>query len=154
MKNLMIFLLFSILLLGCQDEEIEAESKKAPHISQKLKDKIEKPMSTTGLKRKKTTSELLGITVEGGKIIIDTRQTKDFFHGIGEKIKDSASRIEESLKKEKVESPDETGISITETTIHIDLNKTKNFMKKWIKSMETVVKEIDETMSDIEKSLP
>ncbi len=157
MKNLIpIVLLLSIFLLSaCQDEQKpEKEFADKPHISQALKEKIEKPTVDTNPKEKKMILESLGISVDDEKIIIDTKQTKDFFHTIGEKLKESAYKIEESLRNERVESSDETGITITETTMHIDLNKTKNFMEKWVKSMESVVEELNRTMSDIEKSFP
>jgi len=96
----------------------------------------------------------LGITVEDDKIIIDTRQTKDFFRGIGEKMKHSFQKIGDNLRKERISSPDETGIIINDTTIRIDLNKTEHFMEKWMRSMESVVEELNETMKEIQKSLP
>jgi len=102
----------------------------------------------------KTTSQSLGITVDDGKIIIDTKQTKDFLRGIGEKMKKSFQKIETSLQKEKIQSPDETGIIITDTKMQIDLNKTRNFMEKWMRSMESVVQELNKTMGEIQRSLP
>jgi len=142
--------------MGCEDSNRQAdEPKNKPHISQVLKEKISKPSNATQVPRQKmTTAQSLGISIDDGKIIIDTKQTKDFFQNIGKKIKKSVDKIKENLEKEKVDSSSETGITITETTMHIDLNKTKNFMEKWVKSMESVVQELNRTMSDIKKSLP
>jgi len=63
-------------------------------------------------------------------------------------------RIEHDLRKEQISSPNETGIIITDTTLQIDLNKTRNFMEKWIRSMESVAEEVDDTLREIEQSLP
>ena len=158
MKNLasLTVLLSIFVFIGCEDNNLQAdETKNKPHISQVLKEKIIKPYTATQVKKKDlTTAESLGISVDDGKIIIDTKQTRDFFHGIGQKLKKGMDNIKEDLKKKEVSSSSETGIVVTKTSMHIDLNKTKNFMEKWIKSMESVVQEVDRTMSDIEKSLP
>ena len=59
-----------------------------------------------------------------------------------------------SIKEEEVYFSNDTGIAVTKTSMYIDINKTKNFMEKWIKSVESAVQKINRTMSDIEKSLP
>ena len=158
MKNLALLtvLLSLFVFTGCEDNNRqEYETKNKPHISQALKEKITKPSADIQVKKRDvTTAESLGISVDDGKIIIDTKQTRDFFHGIGQKLKKGMNNIKEDLKKKEVGSSSETGIVVTKTSMHIDLNKTKNFMEKWIKSMESVVQEVNRTMSDIEKSLP
>ena len=158
MKNLALLtvLLSLFVFTGCEDNNRqEYETKNKPHISQALKEKITKPSTATQVKKRDlTTAESLGISVDDGKIIIDTKQTIDFFHSIGQKLKKGMNNIKEDLKKKEASSSSETGIVVTKTSMHIDLNKTKNFMEKWIKSMESVVQEVNRTMSDIEKSLP
>jgi len=158
MKNLasLTVLLSLFVFTGCEDNNRqEDETKNKPHISQALKEKITKPSADIQVKKRDvTTAESLGISVDDGKIIIDTKQTRDFFHGIGQKLKKGMNNIKVNLKKKEASSSSETGIVVTKTSMHIDLNKTKNFMEKWIKSMESVVQEVDRTMSDIEKSLP
>ena len=158
MKNLALLtvLLSLFVFTGCEDNNRqEYETKNKPHISQALKEKITKPSADIQVKKRDvTTAESLGISVDDGKIIIDTKQTRDFFHGIGQKLKKGMNNIKEDLKKKEVGSSSETGIVVTKTSMHIDLNRTKNFIEKWIKSMESVIQEVDRTMSDIEKSLP
>jgi len=103
---------------------------------------------------KRSTAQSLGISIDDEKIIIDTKQTKEFFKGFAEKIKSGFKNIEQSLKGEKVESKSETGITITKSTMNIDLNKTKSFVNRWIESMSGAIEEIDKTMGEIEQSLP
>jgi len=152
-----IFLLF---FSACQKNSEETTINKAK-ISKPLQTSIQnstpvsKPtMTLTKPTGQQSTAATLGITVDDGKIIIDTRQTKDFLRGIGDKMRHSFQKIEDSLRKEKISSPDETGIIINDTTMQIDLNKTKHFMEKWMRSMESVVNELNKTMGEIKRSLP
>jgi len=150
-----------LLLFGaCQKNSEEADAIKAK-ISKPLQTSIRngtpvpKPTITvTKPATQQSTAATLGITVDDGKIIIDTRQTKDFLRGIGGKMKHSFQKIEESLRREKISSPDETGIIISDTTLQVDLNKTRHFMEKWMRSMESVVNELNKTMGEIKRSLP
>ena len=59
-----------------------------------------------------------------------------------------------NIKEEEVYFSSDTGIAVTKTSIYTDLNKTKNFIEQWIKSVESAVQKSNRTMSDIEKSLP
>jgi len=152
----MILLLFG----ACQKNSEEADANGAK-ISKPLQTSIQnstpvpKPTITVAKPAsQQSTAAALGITVDDGKIIIDTRQTKDFLRGVGDKMKHSFQKIEESLRREKISSPDETGIIINDTTMQIDLNKTKHFMEKWMRSMESVVNELNKTMGEIKRSLP
>ncbi|NKQ41706.1 MAG: hypothetical protein HF962_09095 [Sulfurovum sp.] len=153
-------LLSAFLLLGCQDDSKEQSSGTAV-INKPLQAKIqnnspaqEPTITLKNPSQTKSTAKSLGIVVEDGKIIIDTKQTKNFLRDIGDKMKDSFKKIEDSLRKEKIESTNETGIIIKDTKIQIDLNKTKNFMEKWMRSMESIVNELNKTMGEIEKNLP
>ena len=150
-----LWLLPALLLLlgGCQQNNEEAGSNKAK-ISKPLQTSIRNNTPVAKPTAKQSTAATLGITVEDDKIIIDTRQTKDFLRGIGDKMKHSFQKIENSLRKEKISSVDEAGIIINDTSMQIDLNKTKHFMEKWMHSMESVVNELNKTMGEIERSLP
>ncbi len=143
-----------LLFLGaCQQNNEETDSNKAK-ISKPLQTSIQNNTPVAKPTAKQSTAATLGITVEDDKIIIDTRQTKDFLRGIGDKMKHSFQKIENSLRKEKISSPNETGIIVNDTSIQIDLNKTEHFMEKWMRSMESVVNELNKTMGEIERSLP
>ncbi len=154
-------LLFSMLFItACQETPKESPANQAT-LSKPLQTQLQhrsptaQPTITPSQPQQpKTTAASLGITVDDGKIIIDTKQTKDFLRDIGEKMKKSFQKIETTLQKEKIQSPDETGIIITDTKMQIDLNKTRNFMEKWMRSMESVVQELNKTMGEIQRSLP
>ncbi len=149
-----------LLLSACQETPKENTADQT-QISKPLQTHMQRPSPATGntiipahQQAPKTTARALGITVDDGKIIIDTKQTKTFLHSIGEKMQKSFDKIEATLKREKIDSPDETGIIITDTKMQIDLNKTRNFMERWMKSMESVVNELNKTMGEIKRGLP
>jgi hypothetical protein len=148
-------------LVGCQDKPKEPTAASTPKPGTprqtKIKNSTPAAQPTITLSHpspKRTAVPTLGIVVDNGKIIIDTKQTKDFLQDISQKMEKSFKRIETNLRKEQISSPNETGIIITDTSVQIDFNKTKDFMEKWIRSMESVAKEIDDTVKEIEKSLP
>lgn len=154
MKNILLLLSITMLLSAGSKEASEDSTTQKAHIDNNLRKQLLNPSTTAKPKKEKTTAQSLGISIEGEKITIDTKQTKEFFKSFTNKIKDSFKDIETSLKKEQVESKNETGITITKTTMNIDLNKTKDFMGKWVKSMEGVINELDKSLGGIEQSLP
>lgn len=159
-QTLWVLLACIFLLSACQETPEEATVDQA-QISKPLQKHIQSPAPTmkstitpAHQQTPKTSAQAMGITVDDGRIIIDTKQTKVFLHGIGEKMQKSFDKIEAALKREKINSLDETGIIITDTKMQIDLNKTKNFMEKWMRSMESVVNELNKTMREIKRGLP
>jgi len=157
---LWILLVPALLLSACQGNPKEASSDSAqanrPQSAQAQRGtpSATPTVTSTPPQTPKKTTKTLGVTVDDGKIIIDTRQTKRFLHGIREKMKKSFDKIEAALRKEKIDSLDETGIIITDTKMRVDLNKTRNFMEKWIRSMESVMKELNKTIGEIKRGLP
>ena len=152
--------LSALLLIGCQDNNTK-NTQQTAKISRPLQTKMQRNTSTqmptfhpSHSTQISTSSSGLGIVVEDGRIIIDTKQTKDLLRSIEQKMQSGFKRIEHDLRKEQISSPNETGIIITDTTLQIDLNKTRNFMEKWVRSMESVAEEIDDTLREIEQSLP
>ena len=95
----------------------------------------------------------VGIIVDKNHIIIDTNQTKHFLETLTHKFDHSFKKIETALRKEKLRSPNETGIIITQDRIEVDLNKTQNFVGKWIRSMEAVGQQLDGIAKELDKSL-
>jgi len=148
------------LVVACTDtpkEEPVSSAKTSKPLQRKIQSNPPSAQPTITLTQPSqhgTSVSPLGIVVDDGKIIIDTRQTKAFLQGLSQQMDKGFKRIEKNLRKEQISSPNETGIIITDTSIQVDFNQTKNFMEKWIKSMESVAKEIDHTMEEIEKSLP
>jgi len=95
----------------------------------------------------------IGIVVDQNRIIIDTNQTKKFLESLTRKLDRNFKQIEQGLRKEKLQSPNDTGIVITKDRIEVDLNQTQNFVNKWIRSMEAVGKQLDGIAKELDRSL-
>ena len=94
----------------------------------------------------------IGIVIDQDHIIIDTGQTKQFLESLTHKLDRSFKQIEQGLRKEKLNAPNETGIVITKDRIEVDINQTQNFVNKWIRSMESVSKQLDGLAKELDKS--
>ncbi len=161
-KKHMIFLLVSLLgLSGCQDKtksdyvsdslkEVVAPQKE--HTSQPQAPKKEPAARTVDAINSPTAVPPIGIKVNKDQIIIDTDQTKKFMESLTKKIDRSFKKVASDLKKNKMNSPNETGIIITKDRIEVDLNKTQKFMEKWVRSMEAVGKQLDSVAKELNKS--
>ena len=95
----------------------------------------------------------IGIIVDHDRIIIDTNQTRHFFESLSRKLDRGFKKIEQDLKKDQLQSPNDTGIIVSQDHIEIDLNKTEVFMGKWIKSMQRVGQELDNVFQELDRSL-
>jgi len=147
-------------LSGCDNKE-----KKTDYVSQSLQDvtvhplsppkqlKTRSPQSQNVHPANASTASPTGIVVDHGRIIIDTTQAKSFLEGLVQKMDHGFKKIEHDLKKNQVRSPNDTGITITQDRIEVDLNKTEKFMEKWIKSMESVGRELDNVFRELDRSL-
>ncbi len=159
-KQTIAITVLSLLMIGCSDKQ-DGNANNDPVINKQLQTIQKKPISSkeptitiAEPRNPKKGAESVGIIIEDDRIIIDTKQTKEFFKNIGKKMKKSVEKIESSLRKEKISSPNDTGIIINDDKLQIDINKTKHFMEKWMRSMESVVNELNRTMKEIEQSLP
>jgi len=154
------FLLFMVSLSGCSDKKDQT-----PFVSKSLQD-VTLPQARHAAKNPPSTSAApqtihpinapktppIGITVDQNHIIIDTRQTQRFLESLTQKIDQNFKQIEQGLRKEKLQSPNDTGIVITNDRIEVDLNKTENFVNKWMRSMEAVGKQLDGIAKELDKS--
>jgi len=94
----------------------------------------------------------IGIVVDQNRIIIDTNQTKHFLESLTQKLDHNFKQIEKRLRKEKLQSPNDTGIIITQDRIEVDVNKTQHFVEKWMRSMEAVGQQLDGIAKELDKS--
>jgi hypothetical protein len=154
--------LISVLVLsGCNHQK-----EKADFVSQSLQE-VATPQSnhaahSTQMQPSKTVQTIapqnapkspIGIVVKDDKIIIDTQQTKAFLETLTRKLDNGFKKIEHDLRQNKIQSPNPTGISISKDRIEVDLNRTEQFMEKWIKSMESVGRELDNVFRELDRSL-
>jgi len=155
------FFLLMVSLSGCSDKK-----EQTPFVSKSLQDVTRShvrqaagkpvhpsasPQTIHPVHAPKTPP--IGIVVDQTRIIIDTNQTKHFLESLTRKLDQNFKQIEQGLRKEKLQSPNETGIIITQDRIEVDLNQTQNFVNKWIRSMEAVGKQLDGIARELDKSL-
>jgi hypothetical protein len=155
-----IIILVMLGLTGCQ------EKKKTDYVSDSLKEVVvpqkahTRQASTQTKPTPRTVTSInspisvppIGIKVDQNQIIIDTNQTKKFLESLTKKIDQSFKKVASNLKRNKIKTPNETGIIITQDRIEVDLNKTQKFMEKWIRSMETVGKQLDNIAKELDKT--
>jgi len=154
------FLLFMVSLSGCSDKKDQTlfVSKslqdvtlpQARHAAKNPPVSPATPQTIHPIHAAKTPP--IGITVDQDHIIIDTRQTQRFLESLTKKIDQNFKQIEQGLRKEKLQSPNDTGIVITNDRIEVDLNKTENFVKNWMRSMESVGKQLNGIAKELDKS--
>jgi len=160
---LAILFVSSVFLGGCQNKEKTGDE----FVSESLKELVSpSPAPTSGASRRTSIPKRqtihpvhapktppIGIVVDQNRIIIDTNQTRRFLESLTRKLDRNFKQIEQGLRKEKLQSPNETGIIITKDRIEVDLNQTQNFVNKWIRSMEAVGKQLDGIAKELDKSL-
>ena len=149
-------ILFSIILLlslsGCQDTK-EKQAKHDAKVAQQAREELlaEFKAKEEAKKAEQNDTKLsrIGITMDDGKITIDTNKTKEFFQDMTKKLSDKIKKMTKELQEGTIENKD-AGIELNESHINIDLNKTKDFVDDWGKRMQGLVKEFDEIVKGIE----
>ncbi len=95
----------------------------------------------------------IGIEVSQGRIVIDTNQTRRFLESLTRKLDKNFQKIETDLRNGRINSPNDIGVVITPDRIEVDINQTEKFMKKWIKSMQSVGRQLDNVFQELDRSL-
>jgi hypothetical protein len=85
----------------------------------------------------------MGITMEGGKIIIDTNKTIEFFSVFQEKLDNTSREIDRELREGNLTITVPMGVEVTSEKVSIDLNKSKSFFDSWGEKMVGFAKEFD-----------
>jgi len=144
-KSSFIVIILILFLSGCQDkkeDQAQHDAKIAQEArAQLLKEQEEAKKKHEALEKNHKYSQI-GITSEGGKIIIDTNKTKSYFKALAHQMKSKMDKMSKDLEKGIIKN-EEAGIEMDETHINIDLNKTKIFLDTWGKKIQGFVKEFD-----------
>ena len=159
-KKILITSALLLSLSGCQnaqENQAEHDAKIATQAKAELRAELQKEKEE---QQRKQEAELqdnnklghMGITTDDGKLIIDTRKTKDFFQQMASKMKDHADKFTKDFEKGVIDDK-EAGIEMNQTHINIDLDKTKNFLKNWEKTLEGYAKEFNKMTEVYSQSL-
>jgi len=85
----------------------------------------------------------MGITMQDGKIIIDTNKTIEFFSIFQEKLDNTSRELDRELKEGNLTITVPMGVEVTSEKVSIDLNKSKSFFDSWGEKMVGFAKEFD-----------
>ena len=144
MKNLRNVVILGIVLVsvGCGEVKNKAENNNSSYGFKETVKTV--PPQRTEDKQEKKVLENMGIEVESGKIVIDTKKTEEFFDRIGRTLEREVNKMEKGLDK-----PDSSdiGVKVKKDKIEIDLNKTKSFLENFAKGMQKIAKEINATLA-------
>jgi uncharacterized protein YukE len=133
-----------ILFNGCEsqsehDARIAKEAR--AELLAELKTQQEDEKREKAAKEKDSTLFRAGISQEGDTITIDTNKTRYFFQNLSKKINKQMEQFSEEMER---------SIEVDENYIHIDINKTGNFLDKWHQKMQNFANEIDALSKSLE----
>ncbi|WP_292656001.1 hypothetical protein [Nitratifractor sp.] len=90
----------------------------------------------------------MGIEVEPGRLIIDTRRAKTYLDALGRQLE---SGIRQGVQKAGQHAPQETdlGIRVSPDRVEIDLNRTRHFMQEWIEAVRIFGEELNRSLAPL-----
>lgn len=90
----------------------------------------------------------MGIEVESGRIIIDTRRVKSYLDALGRQLERG---LHQGVRKAEQNTPQEadTGIRVSSDSIEIDLNRTRHFIQEWIETMKIFGEELNRSLAPL-----
>ncbi|MEA3455485.1 MAG: hypothetical protein U9R26_03155 [Campylobacterota bacterium] len=158
MRRIILACLLVGLMAGCESKEEKEQARQAELFKQEHIQKAEKEAAAKAFaeqeaakmaaeeaklaeERAKNPSMMnkMGVTMQDGKLIIDTNKTKEFFWALEKNL----DGIDRELQKGNLTVMKPAGIEVTKDKVSIDLNKSKSFFDSWGKQMEFFAKEFD-----------
>lgn len=169
MKKVLLSILLIFFMLGCESKEekdraLKAEQFKQEQLAKAAEEKEQQAKSEKEaadkkleeqrqaeererLEKQKTAEpsmmNKMGVSMEDGKLIIDTNKTKKFFTVFQEKMDNTSREIDRELREGNLTVTVPAGIEVTSKKVSIDLNKSESFFKSWGEKMESFAKEFD-----------
>jgi hypothetical protein len=117
--------------------EAEAQHLAQPKAKQKEANVAEEKADGPSLMNK------MGVTMQDGKIIIDTNKTVAFFSVFQEKLDNTSRELDRELREGNLTITVPMGVEVTSEKVSIDLNKSKSFFDRWGEMMVGFAKEFD-----------
>ena len=95
--------------------------------------------------------KLLGISIEDGKIELDTNKTKAFFQELQSKVESKAKEIQEGIEKGSIDLSESVGLKVQEEKIELDLNKTKTLLETIAQKAQSFIESLDKNLEEFNK---
>jgi hypothetical protein len=92
--------------------------------------------------------EKMGVEVEPGRVIIDTRRVKAYLEALGRQLESGMHQGSKKAGASGSQGP-QLGIRVSQDKIEIDLNKTRHFMQEWIEVMKVFGEELNRTLAPL-----
>ena len=146
------------MLISASSAVVDTQNRD-PYIDKNLLNSVYGQPSTNATTTKSTTlkpkvvSNILGISVDGDNIIIDTKKSRDILNSLFSDIDKGLGNIEKRIDKQRSHSINDAGIHIRKDQIVIDMNRTKNFVDELADSIDIIVDELNRTVEEMEKRL-
>jgi hypothetical protein len=92
--------------------------------------------------------ESLGIEVDPGRIIIDTGKAREVLKNLSRQFRQEIAPQHTPGSSSQVSVP-KLGIEVSDKKVEIDLNRTKNFLEKWIGVIQTLTQEVNRSLAPL-----
>jgi len=123
MKHILFSIILLLFLSGCQDSK-EKQAKHDAKVAQQAREELlaELKAKEEAKKAEQNDTKLskIGITMNDGKITIDTNKTKEFFQDMTKNIGDKIKKMSKELQEGTIENKD-AGVDLNESHINIGI---------------------------------
>ena len=157
MRQIVVVFAILVIIFGCESKEEQAEAKQAQLYKESQQKQLkeiqlaqEKKVAQEALAKQqaieeanKSTLTKLGITMDEGKLVIDTNQAKDFFAKLSHNFTTTSQKIDKELKEGNLTTTKDMGVEMSNDSLTLDFNKTKDFFERWGKKIEQFSQEIE-----------
>jgi len=157
MRQIVVVFVIFVIIIGCESKEELAKTHEAELYKQSQQKQLqeielekEKKIASEALAKQEVIEEenqstlsKLGITMDDGKVVIDTNKAKDFFGKLSDTFTTTSQKIDKELKEGNLTTTKDMGIEMNKESLTLDLNKTKDFFQRWGKKIEELSQEIE-----------
>ncbi len=157
MKKIVVVFAILVIIFGCESKEELAQAKQAQlykeaqqtqlkeiQLAKERKDQEEALAKQQAIKEaNESTLTKLGVTMDEGKLVIDTNKAKDFFAKLSDSFTTTSQKIDKELKEGNLTATKDMGVEISNSSVTLDFNKTKDFFERWGQKIEQLSKEIE-----------
>jgi len=91
----------------------------------------------------------IGVEIDQDKVAIDLKRTKSFFASLQEILQQKAEQLQKNLEEGKLDMED-VGLKLDEDRVEVDLKKTKTFIETFGQKVENFLKELEESVRQID----
>ena len=154
-------LICGLLLSGCGGEQNDRNTKgvSRPHLIPPKASPAALPSSSPAVSRSRNLQpasssagssglKKMGVEVEPGRIIIDTRRAKAYLDRLGKQLENGLRQGTQKAGQHAAQGTD-LGIRVSPDRVEIDLNRTRHFMQQWIEAVRIFGEELNRSLAPL-----